>query len=94
MRDCRSCRDCEVKSICRDREIEEGGTRLVECLRGMLLAERQASKAAKQDADLLTKKVMELEIILNQEIKLRDQAEKKLNFLQRKLEVFSTKTAC
>lgn len=39
--------------------IEEGdnGIRTVECLRGRLLAERVASKAAKEEADLMAKRV-------------------------------------
>ncbi|KAI4364127.1 hypothetical protein MLD38_020258 [Melastoma candidum] len=95
MRDCYGC-DCEVKSISSNDEIigSVGGPRLVECLRGMLLAERQASKDAKQDADLLRKKIMELEIKLKKAIELRDRAENKLQILHRKLEIFSTKTAC
>ena len=34
-----------------------GGMRTVECLRGRLLAERVASKAAKEEADQLAKRV-------------------------------------
>jgi len=34
-----------------------GGMRTVECLRGRLLAERVASKAAKEEADQLSKRV-------------------------------------
>jgi hypothetical protein len=36
----------------------DDGVRTVECLRGRLVAERQASKVAKENADLLGNKVM------------------------------------
>lgn len=36
----------------------DDGVRTVECLRGRLLAERQASRVAKENADLLGNKVM------------------------------------
>ncbi|KAK7267575.1 hypothetical protein RIF29_20253 [Crotalaria pallida] len=58
----------------------------VECLRGRLLAERQASRVAKEDAESMGSKLVELEKLLRQEIKLRDKAERKLNFLKKKLE--------
>ncbi|KAI5325496.1 PREDICTED: zinc finger CCHC domain-containing 10 [Prunus dulcis] len=70
-----------------DRKMEgDGGLRTLECLRGRLLAERQASRVAKEDAELMGKKLMELKNQLNEEIKLKDRAEKKLKFLKRKLE--------
>lgn len=58
----------------------------IECLRGRLLAERAASKTAKRDAELLGKKLIELEKKLKQEIKLKNKAEKKLKYLIGKLE--------
>ncbi|KAE8689760.1 Cyclin F-box [Hibiscus syriacus] len=58
----------------------------VECLRGRLLAERQASNTAKQDAELMGNKVMELEIELKEETKLRNKAERRLKLLRKKLE--------
>ncbi|BFG36075.1 hypothetical protein CerSpe_223490 [Prunus speciosa] len=70
-----------------DRKMEgDGGLRTLECLRGRLLAERLASRVAKEDAELMGKKLMELKNQLNEEIKLKDRAEKKLRFLKRKLE--------
>ena len=42
-----------------DKKVEgDDGVRTVECLRGRLVAERQASKVAKENADLLGNKVM------------------------------------
>ncbi|KAG2332601.1 hypothetical protein Bca52824_003781 [Brassica carinata] len=38
-------------------EEEKEGLRTVECLRGRLLAERQVSRSAKEEAELITKKV-------------------------------------
>ncbi|XP_041023167.1 uncharacterized protein LOC121264159 isoform X1 [Juglans microcarpa x Juglans regia] len=71
-----------------DRKWEgDDGSRTVECLRGRLLAERQASRVAKENADLLGNKVqlIELEIHLKEETKLRNKAEKKLEVLMKKL---------
>ncbi|KAF5187827.1 hypothetical protein FRX31_022587 [Thalictrum thalictroides] len=65
---------------------EDHGLWTVECLRGRLLAERVASKAAKQDADFIGNKLLELEQQLRLEIKAKDKAEKKLKFLMGKLE--------
>ncbi|XP_039055758.1 uncharacterized protein LOC120198511 [Hibiscus syriacus] len=62
------------------------GLRPVEFLRGRLLAERQASKTAKQDAQLIGNKLMELEKELKEETKLRNKAEKRLKLLRKKLE--------
>lgn len=39
-------------------EEEKEGLRTVECLRGRLLAERQVSRSAKEEAELITKKVI------------------------------------
>ncbi|XVE61787.1 hypothetical protein DITRI_Ditri06bG0067200 [Diplodiscus trichospermus] len=64
----------------------DGGLRTVECLRGRLLAERQASKTAKEDAEVMGKKLIELENKLKEETKLRNKAEKRLKLLRKKLE--------
>ncbi|GMI96479.1 hypothetical protein HRI_003317200 [Hibiscus trionum] len=62
------------------------GLKTVECLRGRLLAERQASQTAKQDAELMGNKLMELEKELKEENKLRNKAERRLKLLMKKLE--------
>ncbi|KAL8140725.1 hypothetical protein V2J09_006746 [Rumex salicifolius] len=67
-------------------EDHEGDLSLVECLRGRLLAERAASKAAKQDEHLMDSKLRELEAQLRNETKARKRFEKKLNFLKKKLQ--------
>ncbi|XVF76545.1 hypothetical protein PTKIN_Ptkin13bG0274300 [Pterospermum kingtungense] len=64
----------------------DDGLRTVECLRGRLLAERQASKTAKEDAEALGNKLIELENKLKEETKLRNKAENRLNLLRKKLE--------
>ncbi|RQP01485.1 hypothetical protein POPTR_016G082700v4 [Populus trichocarpa] len=64
----------------------EDSLRTLECLRGRLLAERQASKIAKEEAELMGNKLIELEDKLREEIKLRKKAEKKHKFLMKKLE--------
>ncbi|XP_050227997.1 uncharacterized protein LOC126677431 [Mercurialis annua] len=58
----------------------------LECLRGRLLAERQASKLAKHEAQLMGAKLIEIETKLREETKLRQKAEKKLKLLMKKLE--------
>ncbi|KAL4576546.1 hypothetical protein LXL04_012642 [Taraxacum kok-saghyz] len=69
-----------------DKNMEgEEGLRTVECLRGRLLAERAASKAANDESDQISKKVTELEKQLQMEIKSRNKAEKRLKFLMKKL---------
>lgn len=60
--------------------------RTVECLRGRLLAERVASKAAKEEADQLAKRLDELEKKLADELKVRSKAERRLRRAIRKLE--------
>ncbi|XP_038980924.1 uncharacterized protein LOC103702843 [Phoenix dactylifera] len=73
---------------------EEDGFWTVDCLRGRLLAERVASKAAKAEVDLMAKKVCnscspllaELERQLDVEIKCRNRAEKRLKFALKKME--------
>lgn len=60
--------------------------RTIECLRGRLLAERQASKIANEDAEQMGNKLIELENQLKEETKLRNKAEKKLRYLKKKLE--------
>ncbi|XP_024995545.1 transcriptional regulator IFH1 [Cynara cardunculus var. scolymus] len=70
-----------------DKRMEEDeGLRTVECLRGRLLAERAASKAANEESEQIAKKVIELEKQLKVEIKSRNKAEKRLKFLMKKLE--------
>ncbi|XP_021620168.1 uncharacterized protein LOC110620665 isoform X2 [Manihot esculenta] len=64
----------------------EDSLRTLECLRGRLLAERQASRVAKEEAQLMGNKLIELESKLREETKLRHKAEKKLKFLKKKLE--------
>ncbi|GMY14655.1 TPRXL [Fagus crenata] len=76
-----------------DKKVEgDDGVRTVECLRGRLVAERQASKVAKENADLLGNKLIELENQLKEETKLRNKAEKKLKFLMKKLESLNIST--
>lgn len=41
-------------------EEEKEGQRTVECLRGRLLAERKVSRSAKEEAELITRKVTSL----------------------------------
>ncbi|PIN15002.1 hypothetical protein CDL12_12363 [Handroanthus impetiginosus] len=65
---------------------EEDNVRKVNCLRGRLLAERMASRNAREEADKLGKKLVELENQLKEEAKLRNRAEKKLKFLMKRLE--------
>ncbi|XP_004302823.1 PREDICTED: uncharacterized protein LOC101293504 [Fragaria vesca subsp. vesca] len=70
-----------------DRKMEgDEGMKTLECLRGRLLAERQASRVAKEDAEFMGKKLIELQNRLKEEIKLKNKAEKKLKVLKRKLE--------
>ncbi|KAH0720893.1 hypothetical protein KY284_005923 [Solanum tuberosum] len=65
---------------------KEDGLRTVECLRGRLIAERVASKKAKEDAELMGNKLIELETKLKEESKSRNKAEKKLKYFIKKLE--------
>ncbi|KAI3809390.1 hypothetical protein L1987_25362 [Smallanthus sonchifolius] len=70
-----------------DKRMEKDeGLRTVECLRGRLLAERAASKAANDESEQISKKVTELEKQLKMEIKSRNKAEKRLKFLMKKLD--------
>ncbi|KAF3545047.1 hypothetical protein DY000_02002008 [Brassica cretica] len=46
------------KKMDEEEEEEKEGLRTVECLRGRLLAERQVSRSAKEEAELITKKVI------------------------------------
>ncbi|KAK3012965.1 hypothetical protein RJ639_009002 [Escallonia herrerae] len=64
----------------------EDSLRTVECLRGRLLAERAASRFAKEEADQMGNKLIELETQLKIEMKSRKRAEKRLTSLMRKLE--------
>ncbi|CAI9783216.1 unnamed protein product [Fraxinus pennsylvanica] len=65
---------------------EDYRVRTVECLRGRLLAERVASRKAKEEADQLETKLVELESLLKVETKSRNRVVKKLKFLQKKLQ--------
>ncbi|XP_015055164.1 uncharacterized protein LOC107001710 isoform X3 [Solanum pennellii] len=67
---------------------KEDGVRTVECLRGRLIAERAASKRAKEDAEFMGNKLqlIELETKLKEESKSRNKAEKKLKYFIKKLE--------
>ncbi|XP_012570295.1 uncharacterized protein [Cicer arietinum] len=70
-------------------EVDEGlNLNTVACLRGRLLAERHASKVAKEKAESMANKLVELEKLLKEEIKLRDKAERKLKYLKKKVESF------
>ncbi|XP_031125810.1 uncharacterized protein LOC116028294 isoform X2 [Ipomoea triloba] len=60
--------------------------RTVEFLRGRLLAERVASRKAKEAAQLMGNKLVYLETKLKEETKSRNKAEKRLKFLKKKLE--------
>ncbi|XP_052172072.1 uncharacterized protein LOC127787993 [Diospyros lotus] len=62
------------------------GLRTVECLRGRLLAERAASRAAKEESEQMGTKLTELENQLREETKARDRAEKRLKLFLKKLE--------
>ncbi|XP_022143889.1 uncharacterized protein LOC111013694 isoform X1 [Momordica charantia] len=66
----------------------EGGEGLItlDCLRGRLLAERQASRSAKEEAEFMGKKMIELENQIRKETELRNKAEKRLKLLIKKLE--------
>ncbi|KAJ3699465.1 hypothetical protein LUZ61_003170 [Rhynchospora tenuis] len=74
----------ETSNQCRDDDDER--LRTVECLRGRLLAERVASKEAKEVTEVIGKKLEKLEKRLNKEIKSRDKAEKRLRHALKKLE--------
>ncbi|KAI3939257.1 hypothetical protein MKX01_002125 [Papaver californicum] len=70
----------------REKEMEaENNLRTLECLRGRLLAERLASKSAKDDAEFMEHKLTELEKQLSIDTELRNKAEKKLKLLVRKM---------
>ncbi|CAJ1968422.1 unnamed protein product [Sphenostylis stenocarpa] len=73
------------------KKVEDEGLNLntVECLRGRLLAERQASRVAKMEAESMGNKLVELEKLLREETKLRDKAERRLKFLKKKIGSFS-----
>ncbi|CAL9106027.1 unnamed protein product [Musa textilis] len=68
------------------REKEDAGSRIVDSLRGRLLAERVATKAAKEEAESLAKRLEELERELAEEIRCRRRAEKRLKHALTKLE--------
>ncbi|THU49445.1 hypothetical protein C4D60_Mb06t09640 [Musa balbisiana] len=75
-------------SQCRAMMGESEGERLrtVDCLRARLLAERVASKAAKEEAESLAKRLEELERKLDEETKCMNRAEKRLKLALKKLE--------
>ncbi|KAI6674995.1 hypothetical protein NL676_002901 [Syzygium grande] len=75
-----------VASVKKTEDDGDAGLSLIDCLRGRLLAERQASRAAKDDAEFTLQKLVEMEKKLREEIRLRDKAEKRLKFLRGKLE--------
>ncbi|XP_010553311.1 PREDICTED: uncharacterized protein LOC104823441 [Tarenaya hassleriana] len=77
---------CRTNCTSEKMEKDEEGLRTVECLRGRLLAERHDSRTAKEEAELMTIKIAELEANLKEEIKLRERAERRLGFLMKKLE--------
>ncbi|KAL3646695.1 hypothetical protein CASFOL_009239 [Castilleja foliolosa] len=63
----------------------ENSVKTVDCLRGRLLAERLASRNAKEETKQLENKLMELENMLKQEAESRNRAEKRLKLLFKKL---------
>ncbi|KAJ0987708.1 hypothetical protein J5N97_006064 [Dioscorea zingiberensis] len=65
---------------------EDGGLRTVDCLRGRLLAERVASKAAKAEVEKMSTRLEELEKLIAEEIKSRDRAQRRLENALKKLE--------
>ncbi|XP_051113869.1 uncharacterized protein LOC127239663 [Andrographis paniculata] len=67
-------------------EAESVNVRTVNCLRGRLLAERMASKHAKEEAHILGNKMMELEKLLEDEEKRRRRAERRLKRVMKKME--------
>ncbi|XP_073015580.1 uncharacterized protein [Primulina eburnea] len=69
-----------------EKMMEEDIVRTVDSLRGRLLAERMVSRNAKDEAEQLGNKLIQLETMLKQEAKSRDKAERKLRFLIKKLE--------
>lgn len=58
----------------------------LDCLRRRLLAERNSSKTAKEEAEHMGRKLIELEKQLKLEIETRDRAEKTLKLATKKLE--------
>ncbi|KAL5149016.1 hypothetical protein HKD37_13G035951 [Glycine soja] len=79
-----------VNSSSKKVEADEGlNLNTVGCLRGRLLAERQASRVAKMEAESMGNKFVELEKLLREEIKLRDKAERRLKLLKKKVGSFN-----
>ncbi|KAG7033870.1 hypothetical protein SDJN02_03595 [Cucurbita argyrosperma subsp. argyrosperma] len=75
---------------CSGKKMEVGkGLKTLDCLRGRLLAERQASRSAKEEAQLMGEKLIELENQIRKETELRNKAEKRLKLLIKKLESFN-----
>ncbi|KAH6802601.1 transmembrane protein [Perilla frutescens var. frutescens] len=72
---------------CSGNKVEgEDSSRTANCLRGRLLAERLASRNAREEAEHLGIRVLEVERLLKQEAKSRNRAEKKLKILMKRLE--------
>ncbi|GFQ00908.1 hypothetical protein PHJA_002234700 [Phtheirospermum japonicum] len=80
----------EVDNACSNLGVKkmdgENSVKTVDCLRGRLLAERLASRNAKEETEQLENKLMELENMVKQEVKSRNRAEKRLKLLFKKLE--------
>ncbi|XP_028775107.1 uncharacterized protein LOC114748167 [Neltuma alba] len=76
----------DPKSRGKKMERDEGLNTVVRCLRGRLLAERQASRVANEEAESMGNKLVELEKKLRDEIELREKAEKRLKKLKKKLQ--------
>ncbi|CAI8602686.1 unnamed protein product [Vicia faba] len=84
---CDKTETSDLKCSSKKMEVDEGlNLNTVACLRGRLLAERHASKVAKEQAESMGKKLVELEKLVKEEIKLRDKSERKLKLLRKKLE--------
>ncbi|KAL4189454.1 hypothetical protein AMTRI_Chr08g165450 [Amborella trichopoda] len=79
---------CTLTSLLFGRQKGMGGENssiTIVCLRKRLLAERAASKAAKDDLKLIEKRLIELEKQLKIETELRNKAQSKLKLMNRKL---------
>ncbi|CAD5188518.1 unnamed protein product [Musa acuminata subsp. malaccensis] len=78
--------NAEMMEISQQIDKQDVGSRIVDSLRGRLLAERVATKAAKEEAENLAKRLEELERELAEEIRCRRRAEKRLKHALKKLE--------
>lgn len=71
----------------RENNVEgEDSWRTANCLRGRLLAERMASRNAREEAEQLGIRLLEVESLLKQEAKSRNKAERKLKLLMKRVE--------